>query len=479
MDEPWCATTGSSGARKSTTKPVTNPSRRQAIKRTRARDAGTITPRRKRCINRFRRRACLPNRASRAGTRIENRTSFSDRSVPQNVERPLILHLSADYPSPHRGPTTTAVKRLVEGIPEADHLVVSLFRTSDPRKVRFIDCGTQNGVRLIAYRYFAPPMGMLLAHCMRAVARRVLRFLETEKLRPSTVHAHKFAFEGIAALWLVDNCGYELRMLVSVRGEADQKVLLYKRTYRRLLQRIADRADLIYHVSAWFRPTMNRYLDISPSKQTLLPNIVANTTTPPASHPAEPRFVCVLNLDIRKRKGLRDVLVAYAEFQKTHPNIGLDIIGHGRPESVDDVTRQVRDLDLEQNVRLIGRLSGEELFVRLPSYLALVLPSFNETFGMVYVEALFAGIPILYGRGTGIDGYLEDLLVGVAVTPGKTSEILQALGELSGNNTAYREAISNARGILFERFAQVNILNRYRADLLDSHAHSTQAAQTP
>ena len=399
-------------------------------------------------------------------------------AAPRDADCPLILHLSADYPNPHRGLTTTAVKRLVEGLPQADHLVISLYRTSDPRKVSFIDCGTENGVRLIAFQYFAPPMGILLAWTMRRAARKILQFLQAEKLRPSTIHAHKFAFEGIAALWLAEHCGDDLRLLVSVRGEADRKVLLYKPTYRGLLQRIADRADLIYHVSAWFRPTMNRYLDISPSKQSLLPNIVANTTNPPASRAAEPRFVCVLNLDIRKRKGLRHVLLAYAEFRKAHPNVGLDIIGHGRPASVDDVTRQVRDLNLEQNVRLVGRLTGEELFARLPSYLALVLPSFNETFGMVYVEALFAGIPILYGRDTGIDGYLDDLPVGVAATPGKVPEITQALGELYKNNDAYRQTIGNAQGILFERFAQVSILNRYRSDLLETHSNSTQTAQT-
>ena len=48
-------------------------------------------------------------------------------------------------------------------VPDADHVVISLTRTSNPFKTHFIDCGTTNNIRLIAFRYFAPPMAVFLA----------------------------------------------------------------------------------------------------------------------------------------------------------------------------------------------------------------------------------------------------------------------------------------------------------------------------
>ena len=80
---------------------------------------------------------------------------------PEPAEKPPVLHISADYPDPYRGPTTTAVERLVTGTPDATHMVVSATRTSRPDQTYFRDCGMVEGVRLFAYRYFAPPFGIV------------------------------------------------------------------------------------------------------------------------------------------------------------------------------------------------------------------------------------------------------------------------------------------------------------------------------
>lgn len=37
-----------------------------------------------------------------------------------------------------------------------------------------------------------------------------------------------------------------------------------------------------------------------------------------------------------------------------------------------------------------------------------VMVSHSETFGLVYIEALSQGLPILYTRGQGIDGTLKE-----------------------------------------------------------------------
>ncbi|MFX7731798.1 glycosyltransferase, partial [Acinetobacter baumannii] len=76
--------------------------------------------------------------------------------------------------------------------------------------------------------------------------------------------------------------------------------------------------------------------------------------------------------------------------------------------------------------------------------LALAMPSHNETFGMVFPEALFAGAPILYSRATGIDGYLDGLDVGVAVDPGNVDAIARGLVRLVEDNAHYRQNIRDA-----------------------------------
>ena len=384
---------------------------------------------------------------------------------PEPTEKPLVLHISADYPDPHRGPTTTAVERLVAGTPDARHIVVSTTRTSRPDRTHFRDCGMVGGVRLFAFRYFAPPFGIGLARAMEAVGRRIAAMLESEGLRPDIIHAHKFAFEGLAGLWLAEHLGDDVALLVSVRGEAESKILRFKPGYRPRLQRVADRARRIYYVSAWFRPILEAHLDIDPAKQVLLPNIVTNTRGAIPVCAPQPRFVSVFNLDIRGRKGFDSLLEAFGRHHAAHPEIGLDLIGGGTDESVAAVEAQIGKAGLSDCVRLLGRMDNDALTSALPHYLGLVLPSFNETFGMVYLEALFAGIPILYGRGTGIDGYLDGLDVGRAATPGDVSEIAAALDDLLARNAHYRETIGRSAGEMLERFDPAAVLARYRNDL--------------
>lgn len=393
---------------------------------------------------------------------------------------PLILHLSADYPDDHRGHRkTTAIERLVTGAGFGEHVVVSLDRTSLPWKTHFIDCGEVSGVRLYAYRYFGLPMGLGLARSMRTVAARVLRLIKDNHRAPALVHAHKFSFEGIAGLELVEHYGAHTRFFVSVRGESERKVLLYKPTYRDLMRRIAKRADHIYHVSAWFCKTYHRYVPEQPVKERLLPNIVGNTTRDLPRCQPQQRFASVFDLNYRKRKGLTDLLRGFKQFRESHPSIGLDLIGPGSPDSVAAATREIAEFGLEGHVRLLGPMKSDALFAALPTYLGMALVSYNETFGMVYLEALFAGVPIVYGKDTGIDGYLDDMKAGAGVRPGDVDGIAAAFRELADNNAHYRQEIAASAQILHDRFNPDSILEGYRQDMqrfLDGGASERQTA---
>lgn len=56
-----------------------------------------------------------------------------------------------------------------------------------------------------------------------------------------------------------------------------------------------------------------------------------------------------------------------------------------------------------------------------------VMPSIKETFGLVYVEAMSQGLPIIYSEGQGIDGYYEEGQVGFHVKSTSIENIVNAI----------------------------------------------------
>ena len=61
------------------------------------------------------------------------------------------------------------------------------------------------------------------------------------------------------------------------------------------------------------------------------------------------------------------------------------------------------------------------------------MPSTRETFGIVYIEAISQGVPIIYKKNDGVFGFFEEGKVGYGVNPDDEKSILNAI-ELIRNN---------------------------------------------
>lgn len=384
-------------------------------------------------------------------------------------DRPLILHISSDYLDPIRPPPITdAVVRLVDRMSDHRQVVVSLQRVADPRRCLWRDFGEVGGRRLIVYRYFAPPFGLGMAACQAIVARRIARFLNAERLVPDIVHSHRFTFEGIAGWWLAKRCG--AAHFSSMRGEVERKVFGSKPTYRPLFRRIARDAARVFHVSAWYREGFERYTGIDPQKTGHLPNIVFNAR--PVIPLIEPTPLIVVPMSLRAidKKGLPELLTAFAMVRDRLPGVDLEIIGEGPEAAVARVHRLIAENGLSGRARLSPFMPHDALLEHLGQAMVMALPSHQETFGMVYSEALFAGTPILHCLGSGIDGYLDGLDVGVGVRPGKVGEIADGLVRLVTDNARYRRTIAAAAPVLHDRLGPEATLARYRAAVTEATA---------
>jgi glycosyltransferase involved in cell wall biosynthesis len=405
----------------------------------------------------------------------QNQSIYADfllrKHLRQPMRRPLILHITGDYPDPVREPTTEAVKRLIDRLMMYDHITVSLKRLPDPRAGYFTECPAPPSQRIFAYGYFGLPFGIGLYVSFRTIAARIERLLADENLQPDLIHSHRLTFDGIAGSLLSRR--HNIPHFISVRGEVESKIFRFKPTYRPLLRRIAHGADRLLYVSAWYEPHLTAATGSPPEKGRSLPNMVGNVTREITPRAPGKSIVVAANLDIYRKKGLDRLIPAFGRVAAQLPGVTLEIFGGGTATAKAAVKRLITDSGVGDRVVLHGQVPNSQFLAALPSALALAMPSHNETFGMVFAEALFAGVPVLFSQMTGIDGYLDDLHVGIRVNPTDDHAIAVALVSLVNDNAKFREQIARHSGTIFERFDPGHQVALYVADV--EHAMATRS----
>lgn len=375
------------------------------------------------------------------------------------TRKPRILHISADYPDANRTETTQAVRNFVTANHELDYFVVSLNRVSNPLRCNSIRGDGQGDYQVLSMRYWGLPYGLSLALSMLIVAFRIHRALARQRLRIDLIHAHKLTFEGLAAWWLAS--WLSVPLIVSVRGEAESKILRFKPHYKWLIQRVLRDTVRVLYVSAWFLPILNRHFDIPINKQALLPNFVQQSEAAYSDEFVHDHLVTVMNINIYKKKGLDNLLTAFTHALKRFPHAKLDIIGRGNVQAMSEITALIGNLGLQGCARLLGPFDNSELLRMLPRYAGLALASHNETFGMVYEEALLCGIPILYSKGTGIDGFVDWIPAKAGVDPSSVASITNGLEALLENQLKYRRWLKENHQVIRSSFDRKFYLDQY------------------
>lgn len=137
--------------------------------------------------------------------------------------------------------------------------------------------------------------------------------------------------------------------------------------------------------------------------------------------------------------------------------------------------RLARRLGVDQQVRFTGWLSPEALARELAEASIVVMPSlWPEPFGLVGIEALAAGRPVVASATGGVADWLEDGVSGLCVKPGDPSALARALDELLDDPARQQSMGAAGRRAVAARFS----VGHHVSALLDAYegARSTWEA---
>lgn len=132
--------------------------------------------------------------------------------------------------------------------------------------------------------------------------------------------------------------------------------------------------------------------------------------------------------DFTQNKNVAGIISALELIRKQLPAT-LTIVGGGGDKN--EATAQLIESSRASGVTYLGRIQDRN---RLRSIYRehdiFVMPSFRETFGLTYLEALSQGLPIVHSIGQGVDGHFEPGTVAAAVDPDKPASIASGVLEL-------------------------------------------------
>lgn len=95
----------------------------------------------------------------------------------------------------------------------------------------------------------------------------------------------------------------------------------------------------------------------------------------------------------------------------------------GRPENPE----VIKEIGKSSCAEYHGCIPKEELIKIYRNNDLFILPSFHESFGLVYAEAMSQGLPVIYTRGEGFDGQFPEGEVGYSVDPSSVDDIISKI----------------------------------------------------
>ncbi len=155
------------------------------------------------------------------------------------------------------------------------------------------------------------------------------------------------------------------------------------------------------------------------TKIEIIPNGVDTSRFTPL--PLEQREELVLFVgSLIERKGVRFLVQSFQQVVQQHPGVRLVLLGEGVQQP--ECEGLAQSLGIAEKVDFAGAQPQEVVAERMRRAKIFILPSIEEGLGVVLLEALASGTPIVASRVGGIEDVVDDQ-VGILISPGDVEQL--------------------------------------------------------
>lgn len=237
------------------------------------------------------------------------------------------------------------------------------------------------------------------------------------------IHAHTLFSSGYMAYRLHQK--YGIPYIVAVRNTDVNVFFKYMPHLRHIGREIAAQAQKIIFISpAYQKQVIGKYLPYEfKDKSIVIPNgidsmFLENTSLHSLSNNV--RLIYVGRIE--KAKNVHTIIKVADMMIQEGLNVKLCLVGSIVEPAYKSLIEKRNDY-----IEWHDQCPKEQVLAYLRQNDIFVMPSFHETFGLVYAEAMSQGLPVIYTRGQGFDGFFSEGEAGYSVSPNNADEIKEKI----------------------------------------------------
>lgn len=257
--------------------------------------------------------------------------------------------------------------------------------------------------------------------------------------------------------------------LVSIKGVLADELTFERGAVRRLLAlqawceaRNVQRSPLVVTTSRYAAERIAARYAVAPRRLREVPELLdlarwqAALADAPAPSAGDPPLLAVAHL--YPRKSVDTLLQAMTLLPARWRHVRLHVVGVG-PELA-RLQALARRLGLAERVAFLGHVSRARLVAEYRRCALFCLPSRQEGFGIVYLEAMAAGKAVVACRAAAVPEVVEHGVTGLLVNPGDPLALAAALADLL-DDPLRRAALGEAGAARARRYDAPAVARRF------------------
>ena len=361
-----------------------------------------------------------------------------------------ILFLTETYPDKSGFLGGIFIHNQAVALKNAGHDVAIMFldfRSLRKKRAVWKSSYTLDGIKIYRLSFPCGPLYPLINALSNQLTLSLYEYAVSSFGKPGIIYAH-VGKTGINACSIKRKYGIPYVLL-----EHDSGILIGNTGKKQLNRQKPgyDNASAVLAVSGALKEQLQKY---TVKKVHIVPNIIPEYMfagkRKKETNSSDFLFISIGNLV--KSKSFDLTIKGFAEVAKKREGIGLFIVGEGPEEA--SLRNLAKELKIEEKIKFYGRMDNRKVAELMRTCDCFVLPSKFETFGMVYVEAMACGLPVIATRCGGPEDFVNDDN-GIMIDVDDEAALKEALVEMIDKQKFYDE----------ERIRD-SVYNKYSAEVI-------------